>query len=201
MACSSESIVPTIRFTRRKLPHWEVAQGRYFVTVRCAGSLPNEVTIRLAEIAQAMAVVEPSSPGFAALQRESFRTLEKYLDDAPTGILISDAARVLVDEFTNVAPLGFEIPHFTILPNHWHALLVATAEYPPTLSALMKRIKGRSAKNIRAKIGGSGPVWQREWFDHWIRDEAEGQRIVAYIHANPVKAKIVARWEDHPWTQ
>ena len=34
-----------------------------------------------------------------------------------------------------------------------------------------------------------------------VRNEAEWDRIVAYIRANPVKAGIVARWEDHPWTK
>jgi len=201
MGHSSGSIVPTIRFTRRKLPHWEVGAGRYFVTVRCAGSLPNEVTGRLAEVAQAMALVEPRSPQFAALQRESFRTLEKYLDHAADGVLVDDAARLLASEFESITEIGFEIPHFSILPNHWHALLVSKSATPRELSAVMKRIKGRSGKRLRKLLGGAGPIWQREWFDHWVRDEGEWDRIVAYIRGNPVKAKIVSRWEDHPWTK
>ena len=201
MGCESEPIVTTIRFTRRKLPHWEVARGRYFVTVRCAGSLPREVTSRLDEIAQAMALVEPRSPGFAALQRESFLTLEKYLDHAPTGLLVGDAAQLLADEFAHVTALGFAVPHFTILPNHWHALLVSTADAPCELSKVMKHVKGRSGRSIRKRLGGAGPIWQRKWFDHWVRDEAEWHRIVDYIQANPVKARIVSNWEDHPWTK
>ena len=202
MSHSPESLVPTIRFTRRKLPHWEVARGRYFITVRCAGTLPKVVTTRLAEIAQSLALIEPRSPQFAALQRESFRTLEKYLDDSSAGgLLVGDTAGLLADEFARSEGLGFTIPHFSILPNHWHALLVATTATPTELSTCMKRLKGRSGKYIRAHLGGAGPVWQREWFDHWVRDEAEWERIVAYIHSNPVKAGIVSRWEDHPWTQ
>ena len=202
MGHSSESLVPTTRFTRRKLPHWEVARGRYFITVRCAGSLPRDVVERLAEINHTLALIEPRSPQFAALQRESFQTLEKYLDDTvAAGPLVGEAARLLTDEFAGSEALGFAISHFSILPNHWHTLLAATTATPPDLSTFMKGLKGRSGKRIRELIGGSGPVWQREWFDHWVRNEAEWERVVAYLRANPVKAGIVARWEDHPWTK
>ena len=70
----------TIRFTTRHLPHWEVEQGRYFVTVRCADSLPKDAVLRLKEMADSLRSIKPHSPQFAALQRDSFRTAEKYLD-------------------------------------------------------------------------------------------------------------------------
>jgi len=201
MGHSSESLVPTLRFARRKLPHWEVAQGRYFVTVRCAGTLPGAVLRRIEEIAQNMKGIEPRSPAFAALQREGFRTLEEHLDGCTDGWLVGDTAGALAQEFANLNEVGFAMPHFAIMPNHWHGLLVAGSASPTSLTSVMKRIKGRSAKAIRRSIGGAGPVWQREWFDHWIRDDSEWQRCVDYIRANPVKAGLVSRWEDHPWTK
>ncbi len=33
----------TLRFTRRTLPHWLVADASYFVTLRLAGTLPKAV--------------------------------------------------------------------------------------------------------------------------------------------------------------
>ena len=65
----------------------------------------------------------------------------------------------------------------------------------------MKRVKGRTGRKIRADVGGTGPIWQREWFDHWIRNEAEWEKTVAYIQNNPVKAGIVSDWRRHPWTK
>jgi len=44
-------------------------------------------------------------------------------------------------------------------------------------------------------------VWQREWFDRWIRDEAEWEKCVAYIRNNPVKAGLARTWVEHPWTK
>jgi hypothetical protein len=57
-----------------------VEGARYFVTVRCADSLPLEAVRRLKELTAALNSSEPHSIQFAALQRESFRTAEKYLD-------------------------------------------------------------------------------------------------------------------------
>jgi len=201
MSHSSGSLVPTLRFSRRKLPHWEVATGRYFVTVRCAGTLPREVAARLAEITENLQRIEPHSSAFAAQQRESFAVMERYLDHTTEGWLTGLAADALATQLATLGEIGITVPHCTILPNHWHALLATDSADPLSLSAVMKRIKGRSAKAIRRSIGGAGRVWQREWFDHWIRDDSEWQRCVDYIRANPVKAGLVSRWEDHPWTK
>ena len=65
----------------------------------------------------------------------------------------------------------------------------------------MKRIKGRTGKTIRSITGGNGAIWQREWFDRWIRNDYEWQKTIAYIRNNPVKAGIAPTWQEHPWTQ
>jgi REP element-mobilizing transposase RayT len=44
------------------------------------------------------------------------------------------------------------------------------------------------------------PVWHREYWDRYIRDEEHLQEVVDYIHRNPVKARLVARAEDWPWS-
>lgn len=193
----------TTRFTRRNLPHWEVEAGRYFVTVRCADSLPCSAVVRLAELHASGASIEPRSADFTAWQRQLFRSLEKYLD-AGNGccpLRGGRAARIVIDEFAALGELHVAIPHFTIMPNHWHALLVPSAQCVHPLSAILKRIKGRTARNLRRLHGGAGAIWQREWFDHWIRTEAEWERCVAYIRNNPVKAGLVAEWPDHAWTK
>lgn len=77
-------VVETTRFRRRKLPHWEIKNGRYFVTVRLADSLTDPVVARLHEIHRDLSAIEPASAQFAALPRQYFATMEKYLD-AGTG--------------------------------------------------------------------------------------------------------------------
>ena len=188
---------------RGKLPHWEVEGGRYFVTVRLADSLPDEVVARLQEIHCALAAIEPASDQFAALQRQYFSTMEKYLDAGTGACALRDShcAQAIVAELAALSGWAVDAPHFTIMPNHWHALLVPRAECVHSLDQVMKRLKGRTAKQLRRVVGGSGAVWQREWFDRWMRDDSECEKTVAYIRNNPVKAGLAARWEDHPWTR
>jgi putative transposase len=44
-----------------------------------------------------------------------------------------------------------------------------------------------------ALLERQGTLWQREYYDHVIRDQAELARAVEYIHNNPVKAGL------HDW--
>jgi putative transposase len=193
----------TLRFMRRHLPHWEVEGGRYFLTVRCADSLPKEAVLRLQELAGAMSAIDPRSEPFAALQRESFRTAEKYLDAGygSCPLALAKAAKVVCEELVALVDWQIDVPHYSVMPNHWHALLLPSSSCPQSLSTIMKRLKGRTAESIRQLGIGSGPVWQREWFDRWIRDDAEWEKWVGYIRNNPVKAGLVQTWPEHLWTR
>ena len=44
------------------------------------------------------------------------------------------------------------------------------------------------------------PFWQKECYDHWVRDHREFDNIKNYIEQNPVKAGMVAAAELYPWS-
>ena len=110
----------TLRFTRRNLPHWEVEGGRYFITVRCADSLPREVVARLDEIHRQIAAIEPASAQFATEQRRYFALMEKYLHAGYGSCPLREGsiAQAMIGEFRLLAEWDIEVPHFTIMPNH-----------------------------------------------------------------------------------
>jgi len=197
------AITHTTRFTRGKLPHWEVAHGRYFVTVRCHDSLPAEVVARLGEIHATLQSVIPQSPQFIALQRQYFQTMEKYLDagHGEPWLARPEIAALVTAEFLGLESVGVAVPHFTLMPNHWHALLIPASDCGLNLSQIMRAVKGRTARHINLALNRSGTFWQREWFDRWMRDDAEWDRCVAYIRHNPVKAGLACAWQEHPWTK
>jgi putative DNA methylase len=60
----------------------------------------------------------------------------------------------------------------------------------------MHSLKSYTANRANAILGRSGPFWQRESYDHWIRDVHEFERIVQYVAANPVKAGLCACARD-----
>lgn len=58
------------------------------------------------------------------------------------------------------------------------------------LPEIVRALKSFSARRINALRGTEGqPVWQRTYYEHIIRDEAEHDRIHLYIEAN------VDNWE------
>jgi hypothetical protein len=49
-------------------------------------------------------------------------------------------------------------------------------------------------------LGQEGAFWEHESYDHYVRDEAELERIIKYVLYNPVKAGLAADWVAWPWT-
>jgi REP element-mobilizing transposase RayT len=83
------------------------------------------------------------------------------------------------------------------MPNHVHVLFSPHVPLP----RIMRSIKAFTAREANRILGRSGnPFWQDESFDHWIRDNAAFQRAVAYIESNPVKAGLVDRANEWPWS-
>ena len=70
-----------------------------------------------------------------------------------------------------------------------------------SLPRVTQWIKGASAREANRILNRAGcPFWQDESFDHWCRNEAEFARIKQYIEWNPVKAGLVKRPDDWPWS-
>ena len=79
---------------------------------------------------------------------------------------------------------------FAVMPNHVHALI--TPVIPHQLEAVMKSIKSFTAGRINRTTGTQGKLWQRDSYDHIVRDSKELRALQKYIHDNPTKAGIKA---------
>ncbi len=93
---------------------------------------------------------------------------------------------------------GFLITSWVLLPGHWHAILYP--HHPLTISNVMESIKVSSTRQINRRRSESGLLWQGRFFDHAVRTAKEYHETVEYIHGNPVKAGLVTRPEDWPWS-
>lgn len=60
--------------------------------------------------------------------------------------------------------------------------------------------KGYTAVAANRLLNRSSPFWEHESYDHFVRDEAELNRIRRYILQNPVKAGLVESAEAWPWS-
>jgi putative transposase len=94
-----------------------------------------------------------------------------------------------------------------ILPDHIHALWQlpdGDADYAARWSLLKAAFSRglapaptRSASRITKREKG---IWQRRYWEHAIRDDADLERHVNYIHYNPVKHGLVSRVADWPFS-
>ena len=98
----------------------------------------------------------------------------------------------------------FEIVAMVVLPEHLHAIWTLPPEdtdYPIRWSliksgfsrALPKNEAIRDSRQNKRERG----IWQRRYWEHQIRDDADLQAHVDYIHYNPVKhghAGLPALW-------
>lgn len=92
-----------------------------------------------------------------------------------------------------------ELDVFVTMPNHLHSIIFIK-DNPhaqcPGLPEIIRGFKTFSARCINQKRGLKGvPVWQRNYYDHIIRNEQSLARIRQYIVENPL------RWAEDPENQ
>ncbi|MCC5840370.1 MAG: transposase [Opitutales bacterium] len=181
------------RVWRRRLPHWEVRGGRYFITIRCAGSLPIALQRRLESLCLPIENKATEERAIETQQRSYFRLLEKYLDEGSgfAPFATPSVARSGLQSMRRAFEKeGWAVGPIVMMPNHSHVIVRQLSD--GDLECVMKRVKGRVARETNALLGRSGKFWQREWFDRLIRDDAEYARTARYIRNNPVKAHLAA---------
>jgi len=132
--------------------------------------------------------------------------------DVADGVMrLNDAGRV-VERCWHEIPIHFphvELDEFVIMPNHVHGVIVIvgagsprpyvasgagtitgaeTAPLRATLGQMVAYFKYQSTKHINIMRGTPGiPVWQRNYYEHIIRDDESLNRIREYIINNPMQ--------------
>ena len=76
---------------------------------------------------------------------------------------------------------------------HWLPVLQDT-----TLAEVMREMKSRSALEINRRLGRSGAVWQKDYYDHALRDDEDLRVVARYVVGNPLRAGLVADVGDYP---
>jgi REP element-mobilizing transposase RayT len=101
-------------------------------------------------------------------------------------------AKVVADALRHFDGVQHELFAWCVMPNHVHVVFQVLAEY--TLPQIMHSWKSYSAKQANKILGRSGYFWQREYYDHLVRDVSEFHRAVAYVIDNPKRAGL-KNWE------
>ncbi len=95
--------------------------------------------------------------------------------------------------------LGLRIYGYCLMTNHVH-LIVDPGDDARALSVLMKRLAGRHTRRLNRVNGGSGSAWEGRFKCSPIESDRYLLACARYVDLNPVRAGIVARPEDYPWS-
>jgi REP-associated tyrosine transposase len=100
---------------------------------------------------------------------------------------------------------AFVIDAVVVLPDHIHAVWTlppGDADFSLRWRLIKSRFVQALPKRERLsdvrKARGERGIWQRRFWEHLIRDEADYARHVEYCYINPVKHGLVARVRDWP---
>jgi len=116
------------------------------------------------------------------------------------GIMYLNAIGMIVNTCWNEIPIHYpsvELDAFVIMPNHLHGILVfddlvSVSAHSRSLGVIVSTFKAAVTRRI-AKLTLTEPptrLWQRNYYDHIIRNEADLNRIREYVMSNP------ERWQE-----
>jgi putative transposase len=203
--------------SRGYLPHFESVEAIQHVTYRLADSLPAGVLARLEEELR----TEPPE------QRDGERRkrVEAWLDAGHGCCVLREppVAEMVQSSFLHFDGERYRLAAWVVMPNHVHVLFQPLGGWK--MAKIVASWKSFTGRRIAAHLDQSSwdrrdrwdrraparpspadrrdrdrRVWQREYWDRFIRNERHFMAAVAYIHNNPVKAGLVERAEDWPWS-
>jgi REP element-mobilizing transposase RayT len=190
--------------SRGYLPHVKREGVAYFVTFRLTDSLPKEVLLRFErEHADALRRLPTGSDGVhrEEIDRDLRRKVERYLDRGvgECHLRRPEIADIVAEALRHYDGEQYLLDDWVVMPNHVHVIIWPMPNF--TLSEILKIRKCHSARQANLILGRTGETfWQRESFDHWIRNDDEKARIRRYIRMNPVKAGLCRTPEEWKWS-
>ena len=129
---------------------------------------------------------------------------------SPIGEIVKDRWLAIPDKNSYV-----DLDFFVVMPNHIHGILwihrdrcffdsenVRRANYRQNSGSLGRVIgsfKGACTRRVQEEFPlGKVDLWQRNYYEHVVRNEADLQRIQEYILHNPVEL-LLKQTEGSPW--
>ena len=210
-------------FYRNRLPHIAPAGAAFFITFRLGDSLPVHVILELEDMLKERKKNLPKEPREVYRQaryneyKRYFRDYDRHLDLKPYGncyLRRPEIAQIVMKRLHKLDGELYSLIAYCIMPNHVHILIDTLQQlilsdfsipdeipedYVP-LYKIMQLIKGATSRYANLTLGRKGKFWQKDSYDHYVRDERELGNIAAYILNNPVKANLVQNWEDWPFS-
>ena len=83
-----------------------------------------------------------------------------------------------------------------VMPDHLHFVISLKSG---SLAQLMHSLKGFTAYKINELLRRKGPLWQKGYHDHAVRQDEDLNEVVLYTLYNPVRARMVNDFHEYPF--
>jgi 5-methyltetrahydrofolate--homocysteine methyltransferase len=186
------------------LPHWYEQGATYAVTFRLHDSIPQSILLHYQSaknnlIATKSKALEQNDTILANQCDDRLRELyQEHIEtalDKGTGecwMKNPEIAAIVCEAIKHFAGDRYELGAWCVMPNHVHMIVRPLADH--ALPDILHSIKRHSALLANKALGRDGTFWQKESYDHLIRDEEDFWNQTEYIERNPAAAHLKG-WE------
>jgi putative DNA methylase len=178
-------------YSRGYLPHFGRSHLSQAITFRLAGCLPKQ---KLRKIKRSTRFLEEEKRN-----AERHKQIEQYLDSGHGRTWLKELSigRLVHRSMLYHDEQRYLLHAWVVMPNHVHILM--TPEENASLSDIVHSLKSYTAKKINDQKSRSGSVWQRGYYDRYIRNNDHFWSVMRYIELNPVKADLCSQPLEWEW--
>ena len=122
-------------------------------------------------------------------------------------ILSLQTRTIILNAWRHFHKARYELFAICVMPDHVHALFQPWPKNESSreetkfwsLAELMRSLKSFTAREINRAERKTGPVWEKETFDRYIRSDRDLAEKFHYILRNPWDAGVAKQNEEYPW--
>jgi putative transposase len=115
-------------------------------------------------------------------------------------VLTCEVAHAILREIWSRGPLldGWSVGQYVLMPDHLH-LFARAAQDGKALAQWVQSWKSMSSRRLASELKLEVPVWQKDYFDRFLRSPEDYAHKWNYVSENPVRRGIVATAADWKW--
>ncbi|MCE2960282.1 MAG: dihydropteroate synthase [Luteolibacter sp.] len=183
------------------LPHWYREGATYAVTFRLEDTFPKGVLAAYAQEKEELKIqIQQAEKNGEESLRKDLRIqldqlyrerIEKVLDEGMGECWMKDQriAAIIANAIKHFAGERYDLGAWCIMPNHVHIIL--SPKDGESLADILHSIKRFTAREANKLLGRDGAFWQKESYDHIIRDAEDFGNQSSYVLNNPKSAGMV----------
>jgi REP element-mobilizing transposase RayT len=190
------------------LPHLFDINKPVFVTYRLRFTMPKSILDELIKrkiewFDEIKSLEYKEKQQYIAEQNNVFFTWYDELiaksEEIPNFLHRPDIRDIISASFRFFDNQRYQLLAYCIMPNHVHVLMYPVTQANGDIYStahITYTWKRFTANQINKILNREGSLWQRESYDHLVKNEKELYHTLTYIIDNPVKAGLSLSWDE-----